>query len=149
MDGSGIFARRIDALDSVVQVGVAADKVIRVSFPAEPVPDASEAHEVLDRIEAALAGDDSLTDVPVGLTVTTDHRAVLDAVRQVPSGETATLEQVSRVANLDPEDPDDRELVRTALAENPVPLLMPDHRVEDVDGATPPAVAEGLRRLEA
>ena len=52
------------------------------------------------------------------------------------------------VAGLDPEDDTDRTLVRTALAENPVPLLVPDHRVRDGPSAAPPDVEQKLRSLE-
>jgi methylated-DNA-[protein]-cysteine S-methyltransferase len=38
--------------------------------------------------------------------------------------------------------------VRTALRENPIPLVIPDHRVRDAEGATPATVAETLRRHE-
>ncbi|MFB6161554.1 MAG: MGMT family protein [Haloferacaceae archaeon] len=150
MDETGVFAREFPAIDRTVEVGVAAGRVISVSFSHSPPADADPDHPVLDRIAAALAGDPDadLAGVEVALTVPTDHRRVLEATRQVPRGETATLAQVAHMANLDPDDEDDVATVREALAENPVPLLVPDHRVPDVPGATPTDVAEFLRDTE-
>ncbi|RDZ98709.1 cysteine methyltransferase, partial [Haloferax sp. Atlit-6N] len=38
---------------------------------------------------------------------------------------------------------------RTALAENPVPLFVPDHRVRDAPSGAPASVAERLREIES
>ncbi|MGM0592451.1 MAG: MGMT family protein [Halobacteriota archaeon] len=148
MDNVGIFAREISALGRPVQIGVASGRVISVSFP-ETVPDEVQtSHPFLDRIEAALAeGDASFDDVAVALTVPTDQRRVLDAVRKVPPGETASLDQVLRLAGLDPDDTEDRRTVKSALVSNPVPVFIPDHRV-DAPGATPDDVVAALRRVE-
>jgi methylated-DNA-[protein]-cysteine S-methyltransferase len=144
--GTGLYARVFDGL-GVVQVGAAAGKVISVSFPDEAPADAGSDHPALDAVERALTGDRDLRTVDVGLTVPTDQRDVLSAVRQVPPGERASLAQVARLAHLDPDDADDRATVRTALRENPVPLFVPDHRVEG-EWATPPDVAARLREAE-
>jgi methylated-DNA-[protein]-cysteine S-methyltransferase len=52
------------------------------------------------------------------------------------------------MANLDPDDEDDAQTLRTALRANPVPIFVPDHRVEDAPGATPESVAVTLRDVE-
>jgi len=142
---AGLYAREFDGV--AVQVGVASGKVISVSFPDEVPGDADRDHPVLDAVERALAGVPDLAGVDIALTVPTDRRRVLEAVRQVPPGERASLAQVARMAGLDPDDEDDAETVRRALRENPVPLFVPDHRVEG-EWATPPAVAERLRGAE-
>jgi methylated-DNA-[protein]-cysteine S-methyltransferase len=49
---------------------------------------------------------------------------------------------------LDGDDQDDLIVVREALAENPVPVIVPDHRVRDGPSALPPAVEQKLRSLE-
>jgi methylated-DNA-[protein]-cysteine S-methyltransferase len=51
-------------------------------------------------------------------------------------------------AGLDSESDDDLRLVRTALADNPVPLLVPDHRVRDGPSAAPAPVVGKLRAVE-
>lgn len=150
MDTAGIFARESPYLGRYVQVGVASGRVISVSFPETPDPDAPETSDLLDRIFAYLEGvEDDFADVDIGLTVPTDQRAVLETVRSVPYGENATVESVARrTADLDPEDEDDLNLVRTALAENPAPLLIADHRVRDGPSAAPPEIEQRLRSLE-
>lgn len=146
---AGVFARESPVLGRAVQVGVAAGRAISVSFPEEVPPDAGADHPLLDRLFAYLDGDRvDVTDVEVALTVPTERRRVLEAVRTVPYGRTVDVEAVARMADLDPEDAEERETVVAALAENPVPVLVPDHRVEGARGATPAAVAERLRDLE-
>lgn len=147
---AGIVARQSPYLDRYVQVGIAGGRVIALSFPAEPDADAATESELLERIFAYLDGHaDDFDDVTVGLTVPTDHRGVLEAVREIPYGEQVTVEQLTRMTpGLDPDDEADQSMVRTALAENPVPLLVPDHRVRDGPSAAPPEVEQRLRSLE-
>lgn len=147
---AGIFARESTFLDGYVQLGVAADRVISVTFPAEPDAGAGADHPILDRVSAYLEGErEDLREVAVGLTVATDHRSVLEAVREVPYGENATVEQIARMTpGLSAEDTADQDTVRTALAENPVPLVVPDHRIRDGPSGAPPAVETKLRSLE-
>ncbi|WP_336021973.1 MGMT family protein [Halobellus salinisoli] len=152
MDASdvGIFARESELLDRAVEIGVASGRVVGVSFPASLPADAETDHPLLDRVFAYLDGEsDHFDDVEVALTVPTDQRRVLDAVRNVPYGETVSLDRVARMAGLDPDETGDVETARRALAENPIPLFVPDHRVRDAPGGAPDAVARRLRALEA
>ena len=146
---SGVFAREFDALGRAVEVGFAGGRVISVSFPAEPPADAEADHDVFDRLGAYLRGErDEFADVAVGLTVPTDRRDVLEALRTVPYGEEVSVSRLTRLAAFDPDDPDDLELVRDALHGNPVPLFLPDHRVQGGPYATPGEVREAMRRIE-
>lgn len=148
---SGIFARRSSYLESTVQVGVAAERVVSVSFPEEPDPETEgDEHPVLERIFAYLEGvEDDFRDVDVALTVPTDRRGVLEKTRAIPYGEQVSVEElVGTVPELHADDDADLELARTALAENPVPVLVPDHRVRDGPSAAPPEVEQRLRSLE-
>lgn len=150
VDAPGIFAVESAYLDRSVQIGVAGGKVLSVSFPQTPDDEAGTDHPLLDRIERYLEGArDDFDDVDVGLTMATDHRGVLEALRRVPYGEQVSVERLTAMTpDLDPDDEADRELVRTALAENPIPLVIPDHRVRDGPSAAPPAVEQKLRSLE-
>jgi methylated-DNA-[protein]-cysteine S-methyltransferase len=150
MDEAGIYARAVPGLDRTVQIGVAGGRVISVSFPREPDPESSADHDLLDRIEASLGGEpDGFEDVTVALTVPTDRRRALERLREVPYGETVSVEALARMApGLDAEAADARDTVRAALADDPAPLLIPDHRVIDATGAAPPDVADRLRELE-
>jgi len=146
----GVFARGFDRLDRAVEIGVASGAVISVSFPPTPAGDTGDDHPLFDRIDAYLDGDaDHFDDVEIALTVPTDHRRVLEATRNVPYGETVSLDRVVRMAGLDPDDDADRETARDAVAENPIPLFVPDHRVRDTPGGAPAEVAERLRAVES
>jgi methylated-DNA-[protein]-cysteine S-methyltransferase len=149
-DPSGIYARESSYLDRYVQLGIAGDRVVSTSFPQTPKDDAAADHPLLDRIEAYLRGEeDDFADVTIGLTVPTDRRAVLEAAQEIPYGEQLSVGRViGTVADLDPESDKDGDLVRTALAENPVPLLIPDHRVRDGPSGAPPPVEQRLRSVE-
>ncbi|WP_290819171.1 MGMT family protein [Halovivax sp.] len=153
MEGiTGIFAREIPDV-GVVQVGMASGRVVSVSFPAAADADADDGCSVLDRIEAyftdgSVPDGDPLTDPPIALTLPTDLRAVLERLRSVPAGRSVGVDDLARMTPALDDDADGRETVRAALAENPVPLLVPDHRVRDADGATPSAVAARCRRIE-
>ncbi|WP_229115200.1 MGMT family protein [Halapricum desulfuricans] len=147
---AGIYARESTVLGRHVQIGVAGERVLAVSFPDRPDEQAESDHSLLDRIEAYLGGErDDFADVTVALTVPTDRRSVLETLREIPYGNAVTVEQLTRMtAGLDPESDGDRETVRTALAENPAPLLLPDHRVRDGPSGAPSDVADQLRRVE-
>jgi methylated-DNA-[protein]-cysteine S-methyltransferase len=147
---AGVFARESERLGRTVQLGVASGRVISVSFPDAVPGDAASDHPLLDRAFDYLDGEpDHFDDVAVALTVPTAQRGVLDAVRKLPYGETVTVERVARLAGLDADDESDLRTVRTALADNPVPLFVPDHRVRDAEGGAPADVARTLRRIES
>ncbi|WP_435335340.1 methylated-DNA--[protein]-cysteine S-methyltransferase [Haloarchaeobius sp. TZWWS8] len=152
MEDAGIYARHYPFLERYVQLGIASGRVISVSFPQHPDDDASEDHELLDRIQTYLDGvqEVDFSDVQVGLTVPTDQRAVLETLRErVPYGEQVDVKQLARMTpGLDPQDEDDLILVRTALDANPTPLFIPDHRVRDGPSAAPPEVEQRLRSVE-
>lgn len=147
-DVAGIHARQSTYLDSYVQIALAQGRVISVSFPTEPEPEADGEHALLDRVVAYLGGErDAFDDVQVALTVPTDQREVLEAVGSIPYGETAAVEQLARMTpGLDPDEA--APTVREAVAGNPAPILIPTHRVRDAAGSEPAGVAEKLRAVE-
>ncbi|WP_416838967.1 MGMT family protein [Haloferax sp. DFSO52] len=149
MEVSGIYARTSPTLDRVVQVGVVSGKLISVSFPDAIPDDAEHDNAYLDAVIDAIAGEDAdLGAIQIGLTVPTDQRAVLEAVRNVPRGDAVDIGVVVRMAGLDPEDDDSKRLVRETLAANPIPVVIPDHRVRDTPSGAPADVADALRRAE-
>lgn len=147
---AGIYAREIPFLDRSVQIGVASGRVIAVSFPRARPDDAGESHPVLDQITAYCNGEPiEVGSIEVALTMATDRRDVLAALRSVPYGETVTVEQLTGMTpDLDPSSEDDRDFVRSTLAENPLPLLVPDHRVRDGPSGAPPVVEQRFRSIE-
>ena len=146
---SGVFAREFDEIGRTVQVGFAGGRVISVSFPGEPPADADGDHDLLDRIGAYLDGErEEFPEVALGLTVPTDRREVLESLRSVPYGEEVSVSQLARLGGFDPDDADDLEVVTGALADNPIPILLPDHRVVGGPHATPGDARSALRRVE-
>lgn len=147
---AGIYARKSPYLERYVQVGAASGRILSVSFPQTADADAETEHPLLDRIQAYLEGaKDDFRDVDVAMTMRTDYRKVLESLREVPYGEGVTVKTLARMTSgLDPESESDHQLVRTALAENPAPLVIPDHRVSDGPSAAPPVVEQRLRSLE-
>ena len=115
-----------------------------------PAENAAGEHELLDRVEAYLEGvKDDFRDVAIGLTVPTDHRHVLERVREIPYGEQISVADLVRsVPTLDADDDADLDVARTALDENPFPLFVPDHRVRDGPSAAPAEVEQRLRSRE-
>ncbi len=150
MSGTGIFAREIEGVAGVVQIGVANGRVISLSMPETANENAEPAHEILDWIEAYLAGDRrDVTEIDIGLTVPTDQRRVLETVRAIPYGESIQRKRLlARSPGLDPAADADRETAEVALAENPVPLFVPTHRIQDGPDGTPAALAAKLREVE-
>lgn len=147
---AGIFARESAYLERYVQIGVAGNRVISVSFPQEPPAEAGREHTVLDAIERYLDGVvERFDDVELALTVDTDTRAVLDVVRELPYGTERDLDTiVATTPGLDATEAADVETARRALSANPVPILIPDHRVSDGPAGGPGEVRRQCRALE-
>ncbi|TYL40310.1 cysteine methyltransferase [Natronococcus pandeyae] len=148
---AGIYAQESPYLDRYVQLGAASGRVLRVAFPNTAEPDAETDHPVLDRIFEYLDGLEEIEfdDVQVALTMPTDQRAVLEQVREIPYGDQVDVRTLTRMTpELDSDDSADVNLVRTALDNNPAPILIPDHRVRDGPSAAPPPVEQKLRSLE-
>lgn len=149
-DAPGIVAMESPFLGRYVQLGVAGGKVISVSFPRTPDEEARSEHPLLDRIDRYLDGTrEDFADVEIGLTVPTEQRRVLEALRGVGYGEQVSVERLTGMtAGLDASDEAQQERVRTALADNPIPLVIPDHRVRDGPSGAPPDVEQKLRSIE-
>lgn len=147
---TGVFGREYDAIGRPIEIGTASGRVISVSFPESLADDADGVHSLLDRIHEYLDGaEDDFDDVATAITIPTAQREVLESVQSVPYGDVADLDLIVRMTSgLDHEDEEDRRTARTAIRENPLPILIPDHRVRGVEGATPPDVAERLRDIE-
>lgn len=119
---------------------------------AAPPPGVQRA---VDRIQAMLSksGDaarDTLTDLPLDLRgVPEFHRKVYDIARSVPPGQTITYGEIARRLGV----PHDSREVGQAMGRNPVPIIVPCHRVLGADGrmggfSAPGGVATKRRMLE-
>jgi O-6-methylguanine DNA methyltransferase len=84
-----------------------------------------------ERVAAAIAGEK--VEVPADLSGTTPFgRRVLEVVKGIPRGEVRPYAWVAREAG----SPKASRAVGTVMANNPVPLLIPCHRVIRNDGTT-------------
>lgn len=75
--------------------------------------------------------------------------SVLNACRRIPHGQTASYQDLARAVG----NPAASRAVGSAMANNPIPLVIPCHRVLRADGSiggfsSPAGVAEKLRLLE-
>ncbi len=146
---SGVFHRYSDLLERYIEVGLASGNVVGVGYPE--TPDGEEVEEgevaVLDAVFDYLSGGPSV-DAPYALTVTGLRRRVLERTRDVPHGSTLTYEEFARSIGAE----DEAGEVRDALLDNPVPIVLPCHRVvaeDGVDGyAGPREVKRRLLNLE-
>lgn len=153
MDDSGIEHRWSEYLDTCVQVGVAGGRVVSVSFVDEPAPESDEAFEGegsdgLEAIFAYLEGDiETSLDVPYALTVSGVERRALERTRDLPYGTTLTYEEFASSVG-----EEDVEMIRDTLHKNPVPIVLPSHRVVAEGGtggfAGPRRTKELLLELE-
>lgn len=115
-----------------------ADLVRRLGADAVPRAEATlddPRQGLLDRAVAALErwlrGEPEPFDVPIDLTGRSDwDRAVLDGVRRIPWGTTASYGQVARTIGR----PGAARAVGGAVGRNPVGILVPCHRVIAGDG---------------
>lgn len=126
-------ARGLLRLDwSVEDCGAAADE-LTTEFPLWGVRNAPEELETaMDEILAYFAGERRSFDVSVDLTgLTPFQQSVLEATAEIPFGETATYGQIAE--RLD--KPDASRAVGSALGRNPVPIVVPCHRVVRSDGS--------------
>lgn len=111
---------------------------------ADPAPDKT----LVSRISDALA--QGRTDVPLDLSSRSlFHRQVLRATARIPRGEVRTYAELAAMAGR----PKAARAVGSAMARNPVPLLVPCHRVVPSSGGVGnygygPDVKTELLRIE-
>jgi methylated-DNA-[protein]-cysteine S-methyltransferase len=87
---------------------------------------------VTDRIAAYFAGDvHAVDDLPVDTGGTTFQRRVWDALRRIPAGTTVSYGEVARTIW----HPTAYRGVGMAAGANPVPIVVPCHRVVAADGS--------------
>ncbi len=99
---------------------------------AEPVRDDRAAGEALKQLREYLSGERESFDLPVDLTHQTEfQRRVLRAAVGVPRGGLSTYGEIARALG----KPQAARAVGQALARNPVPIVIPCHRVVAADGA--------------
>jgi len=126
----GVLATPIGA----VSVGVAQGRVCRVGFgavPPTPRPADPVLAEALAQLRSYFAGTRTSFDLPVADPPgSAFERAVWAELARVPYGQTVTYGQVATAVG----DPGAARGVGTACHRNPLPLLVPCHRVVGAGG---------------
>ncbi len=120
---------------------------------AEAWPDAVEDPDLMPRLRRQVvdyyAGKSVRFSADLDLSEVPEFRAhVLEACRKIPYGETASYADLARAVG----KPGAARAVGGAMANNPLPLVIPCHRVLRSDGtlggfSTPSGVAEKRRML--
>jgi O-6-methylguanine DNA methyltransferase len=83
--------------------------------------------EVIERVRRHLAGEvEDFRDVPVALNGSGPfERLIYDAARNIPAGKTMTYGEIAKATG----QPGAAQAVGQALGRNPIPLIIPCHRV--------------------
>ena len=98
---------------------------------AEPDALSSEAARVRDAVTAYFAGDvEALDRIEIAPDGTDFQRAVWDAIRDVPAGQTASYQEIAQAVG----KPAAYRAVGTATGRNPVGIAVPCHRIVRSDG---------------
>jgi methylated-DNA-[protein]-cysteine S-methyltransferase len=135
-----------------LEVTVSERGVSRIHFPADPPPadlPPLPGH-VADELRAYFAGELRAFSVPVDLQGVSDFtRKVLEATAEIPYGATVSYGEIARMIGM----PGAAQAVGNALGANPVPIVIPCHRVIRSDGSMGwftggPGIKRALLRLE-
>lgn len=126
-------ATYVEDLDLWIAVRTGEGAVVSVGFLEDPPTGADGDHPLLSRLRDHVRGrPETFEDVPVDLSgLPAFSRRVLEALREVPPGETTTYgELAERIAS-----PGAARAVGGAVASNPAAVVVPCHRVVRADGS--------------
>ncbi len=95
------------------------------------VRSAERLRPIADQLEAYFGGERLAFDLPIDLSIATPfQRRVLRATREVPAGKVVSYRDIARRIG----QPGASRAVGQALGSNPVPIVIPCHRVVASDG---------------
>jgi O-6-methylguanine DNA methyltransferase len=115
---------------------------------AAVIEDPAAVRAAAEAVLARAAGRFDAPEPPLDLRGTSFRVTVWETIRRIPPGATATYGEIARLVGR-PEAP---RAVGAAVAANPVPILVPTHRIVAADGSSPGygvEVAWKLRLLSA
>jgi AraC family transcriptional regulator of adaptative response/methylated-DNA-[protein]-cysteine methyltransferase len=110
--------------------GRLADALAQEFSEADLKEDSSALREIRERVLAFIAGEKSLSRVPLDVRGTVFQRRVWEELRRIPRGETRTYSEIARAIGA----PAAVRAVGSACAANPVALVVPCHRAIRTDG---------------
>lgn len=107
-------------------------RIARSAGASQPTAPPPQIAEVIDKLRRHLKGEtQDLRNIAVDLDgVSAFVRQVYDAAREIPPGQTRTYGEIAKVIG----QPSAAQEVGQALSRNPVPLIVPCHRVLAADG---------------
>ena len=130
-------------------VTIAADEVglVRVAFGCEDIPGARKVPKALTTQAATqvleyFAGKRDAFDVPLHLAGSEFRLKVWQALREIPYGSTETATSLAEKLGA----PSAAKTVGAAIRENPLAIIIPDHRVITAAGRARGATADAKRR---
>ena len=107
--------------------GTSVEGIVRADW----VRDDHALRDARRQLEAYFAGDLTLFDLPIGLHGTPFQLQVWEALRSIPYGETVSYAEIARrIGNTTAV-----RAVGAANGRNPVPIIVPCHRVIGADGS--------------
>lgn len=114
-----------------LSIGDSEDQLLSSLKSEFPKADVYRSDEVAEKIMAVLKYfDGQLLNLPADICGTEFQKRVWSALRTIPYGETRTYQQVANMIGA----PKAHRAVANACAANPVPLIVPCHRVVRTDG---------------
>lgn len=116
-----------------ILVTLANDRLTSIQFCGDQRPLAElMTGEVADQLAAYFAGERHQFAIPVDLSSASEFtRRVLDATARIPYGETRTYGEIAAEIGM----PGATQAVGNALGANPVPIVVPCHRVVRANGS--------------
>ena len=129
----GIVAGPIGLLEILIRADATELKhLVEANYPAATLTSDGICAEAVTQLQDYFSGRRRIFDLPVDLSdVTPFTRTVLEVLRQVRSGQTVSYGQLAVSAGR----PGAARAVGRAMASNPLPIIIPCHRVIGAGGA--------------
>jgi AraC family transcriptional regulator of adaptative response/methylated-DNA-[protein]-cysteine methyltransferase len=108
----------------------ALERSLRNEFPSAAIERSSRLEQWLSALQDYLQGVQPHINLPLDVRATAFQQRVWEALRAIPFGETRSYQDVARAIG----QPNAARAVAQACAHNPVPLVIPCHRVVRQDG---------------
>ncbi|TLP58425.1 methylated-DNA--[protein]-cysteine S-methyltransferase [Parasedimentitalea maritima] len=102
--------------------------IVRLSWSSEGTARTALLDAALDQLQAYFAGELQLFDLPLYVQGSDFQRAVCDAMSAIPFGETLTYGDIARDLG------GSAQPVGNACGANPIPVIIPCHRVLGANG---------------
>ncbi|KIC23301.1 MULTISPECIES: methylated-DNA--[protein]-cysteine S-methyltransferase [unclassified Leisingera] len=102
--------------------------IVRLDWTAEASGQSALLTRALDQLRAYFAGELTVFDLPLQVDGSDFQRAVCDAMLAIPFGETRTYGDIAKQLGAPPQP------VGNACGGNPIPVIIPCHRVLGASG---------------